>query len=146
MDDIEIEIDIKCDNCNRVFKGDDAFTICVDCLLNSINYPYYDIFLDDARETIAPYTITCRNYRTFCGLIETRGLPRFISFDFDLGMSDFNSIGEYKTGGDCARYLVEYCNGIDSVLPIYKEHTSNPVGATEIRAILHSYEKYRKLK
>lgn len=58
----------------------------------------YNIFLDDERfpsnSDLRDYKIV-RNYKDFCELISTLGLPDFVSFDHDLD--------EEKTGYDCAK-------------------------------------------
>lgn len=73
------------------------------------------------------------------------GLPKFISFDHDLGMEhyrdgdrgmyDYESYTE-KTGYDCAKWLVGYCMDHKLPLPEIAVHSMNNVGASNILAYL----------
>jgi hypothetical protein len=98
----------------------------------------YNIFLDDKRSPPNLNYLLVINYDDFVHCIKTNGLPKFISFDHDLG--DINSEQE-KTGYDCAVWLVNYCmdNGLE--LPNYYVHSQNPIGKEKINALFKNYIK-----
>ena len=99
--------------------------------------PSYNIFLDDERfpssKDEKDYTIV-RNYEDFVDLINTLGLPKYISFDHDLG--------ENETGYDCAKFLVEYCldNNKKPTFEFYV-HSQNPVGRENIKRLLNNFKR-----
>jgi hypothetical protein len=120
----------------------------------------YNLFLDDIR---VPTNVTwvdipkdqhyslVRNYQEFVDLITLRGLPKFVCYDHDLGLSHYghglngddipyDSYTE-KTGYDCAKWLVDYCmkNGVKH--PPYVVHSMNPVGKKNIISYVESYNK-----
>lgn len=92
-----------------------------------------------------------RNYDSFVEYIEVNGLPDVISFDHDLADEHY-APEEYwadivvnrkyqdeaykhykeKTGLDCAKWLIEYCNENKRALPEIYCHSMNPVGKTNI--------------
>lgn len=123
--------------------------------------PSRAIFLDDERHVWQVTWIpmpqdqswtTVRSYSAFVSEIETNGIPAFISFDHDLGAEAYiiASGGEsahrdyYRrpnremTGYDCAIWLVQYCNDRALPLPECQVHSMNPVGASNIRAVLEA--------
>lgn len=101
------------------------------------------IWLDDERE---PYQFLyedceykeeditiCKNYSQFVKTIEQEGLPELICFDHDLG-------GE-KTGYDCAKFVVDYCQKNKSKLPDWYIQSANIVGKMNIAGLLKCYKK-----
>lgn len=99
------------------------------------------------------------NYDQFVEWIKANGLPNIISFDHDLAdehytpekyWNDYDRSKEYqdsktyteKTGHECAKWLVNYCQSHGLDLPNYLVHSFNPVGADNIRGILESYKKF----
>lgn len=76
-----------------------------------------------------------RSYDQFVDWITKNGLPDVISFDHDLSDERFKE----KTGYDCAKWLVEYCNG--ELLPECYCHSMNPVGKQNIVNYLVNYQK-----
>jgi hypothetical protein len=71
-----------------------------------------------------------------------------ISFDHDLANISYNPITqqehfEYreKTGYDCAKWLVNFCEENNIPLPIYFIHSMNPIGAENIKGYLESYKR-----
>lgn len=119
--------------------------------------PYY-IFLDDERFPKhvkwtqipdLPWTII-RDYNNFKSLIELKGyLPEFITFDHDLALQHYanlcNSETDYskyteKTGYDCAKWLIEYCQINNFKIPDYTVHSLNPVGAKNIINLLENFK------
>jgi len=123
----------------------------------------YNLFLDDER---LPHNVTwanlpesqhytiVRNYNEFVDLIETRGIPRFVSYDHDLADSHYghglqgNQIPydsyKEKTGYDCAKWLIEYCLNSEQPLPKYTVHSLNPIGAENIKHLLNNFGKNTK--
>lgn len=74
------------------------------------------------------------NYGEFVKWITINGLPDAICFDHDLG--------EEKTGYDCAKWLVEYCQSIRSCTPLYNIQSANPVGKENIRTLLSNFNSF----
>lgn len=109
----------------------------------------YRLFLDDMRtpkgvpkywpnaDKIAPYSggvwAVARSFNAFCKVIKLNGLPEFISFDHDLGPEP------RKTGYDCAKWLLNYCQKQNKTLPLYAVHSMNSVGASNIFHLLSNY-------
>ena len=97
-----------------------------------------------------------RNYDEFVQYIEINGVPKFVSFDHDLGDTamdeyfrnvatkgtlDYDNI-KGKTGLDCAKFLVEYCADENQPLPEYLVHSANPVGKRNIEGFLENAKKH----
>ena len=64
------------------------------------------LWLDDFRNPKDYLTedydiVWVKSYEEFCSHLENNGLPDIVCFDHDLGTE--------KSGLDCARYLVNYC-------------------------------------
>jgi hypothetical protein len=90
-----------------------------------------------------------RSYSDFVEVVNKLGLPMFVSFDHDLGLSHYGhgSNGDdipydsytEKTGYDAAKWLVDYCmkNGVKH--PPYVVHSMNPVGKRNIESYIESY-------
>lgn len=121
------------------------------------------LYLDDVRtptETIPGYNPwnVVRNYTEFTDFILRNGIPDLISFDHDLAKEhiddyfrQFTMQGyqypEYdtykeKTGLDCARWLVDYCQEKNLHLKHCCVHSHNPVGASNIQSFLNGFKKY----
>ena len=49
-----------------------------------------------------------------------------------------------KTGLNCAKWLVNYCNEIGRKLPSFLCHSMNPVGKDKIISTLERYNEYWK--
>jgi hypothetical protein len=96
------------------------------------------------------------NYDDFVEYIELNGVPKFVSFDHDLGDTamdeyfknvatkgtlDYDNIKE-MTGLDCAKFLVEYCVDKNQPLPEYLVHSANPVGKKNIESFLENAKKH----
>ena len=124
----------------------------------------YSLFLDDQRTPDqvswiklpnTDWTIV-RNYDEFVNEILTNGLPEFISFDHDLSLSDAKvycknlrenkkiiNYSDYKekTGYDCAKWLVSYCQNNRLAVPLYAVHSMNPIGKENIEFYIENYTK-----
>lgn len=121
------------------------------------------LYLDDVRTPLADLPnhaswVVVRNYEEFTLYIMENGVPDFVSFDHDLApehMNDyFNQVAyhgyqhpkydEYqeKTGLDCARFLVDYCQNHQVELKRCAVHSHNPVGAANIQSFLNGFKKH----
>ena len=118
------------------------------------------LFLDDERKPgdvtwcelpSAKYAVV-RNYDEFVRHVITFGVPKFVAFDHDL--ADFHyrvmaaeaasftfddgdlkktfDYGPEKTGYDCAKWLVEFCEERGLKFPDYTIHSLNPIGKLRI--------------
>ena len=121
------------------------------------------LYLDDVRtptETIPgyhPWNVV-RNYNEFAEWITKNGIPDLISFDHDLAQEHIDdyfkqlleegfqhpNYGQYKekTGLDCARFAVDYCQQNNISLKTCSVHSHNPVGATNIQSFINGFKKY----
>lgn len=75
-----------------------------------------------------------KNYKEFCLYINENGLPDIVCFDHDLG--------EEKSGYDCAKFLVDYCQKHNIDIPEYVIQSSNSVGKDNIRDLLESWHRF----
>lgn len=121
------------------------------------------LYLDDVRTPLAdlpnhaPWVVV-RNYNEFTEYVILHGVPDFVSFDHDLApehMNDyFNQVAqqgyqhpkydeyEEKTGLDCAKFLVDYCQNNKVELKRCAVHSHNPVGAANIQSFLNGFKKH----
>lgn len=79
------------------------------------------------------------SYEGFVHWINNYGMPDAICFDHDLGGIDDK---DEKTGLDCAKYLVSYCMDKNIDVCPFNVHSSNPVGAKNIRSYLNNYHHF----
>ncbi len=116
------------------------------------------LFLDDVRSVeevvwvklpVLEWIIV-RNYNQFVNEVQTHGIPCFIAFDHDLGISDYidpqeiedDMIFMERNGYDCAKWLVNYCLEHKRKLPPYIVHSCNPVGKTNIISYIENAKKH----
>jgi hypothetical protein len=91
----------------------------------------YNLFLDDKRTPKecryypgdgSPYDteewLEVSNYNDFCTTLQTKGMPKLISFDYDLGYG--------PDGIECAILLKHYCKTINEPIPKYMVHSQWP--------------------
>ena len=114
----------------------------------------YNLFLDDFRTPMMAYAHTkeqmflnykweiVKNYEEFCDYINKNGVPKFVSFDHDLADEHYvqnmtNQEYSEKTGYDCAKFLINYCEKHNIDFPNYYVHSANPIGAKRIYNIIH---------
>lgn len=126
----------------------------------------YFLFLDDIRN---PKEVTweripfgvqwdiVRNYDKFVKTVEEKGLPVFVTFDHDLADEHYPKSSEdylkgvdsskfrEKTGFDCAKWMVEYCEENALPFPEFRCHSMNPVGKKNIVSYIASYKKSKDL-
>ena len=104
----------------------------------------YNLFIDDLRDAEKYYPgegfIVVRTCEEAISYVQQHGLPRFVSFDHDLG--DTESEVE-KTGYTFAKYLIEYMfdNNIKEPFQYYV-HSANPVGLKNIESYLENGFKH----
>lgn len=121
------------------------------------------LYLDDVRtptETLpnyAPWDVV-RNYNEFTEYITKNGIPDLISFDHDLADEHSNdyynqvalqgyqhpNYDDYKekTGVDCAKFVIEYCQANKVKLNRCVVHSHNPVGARNIQEGINGFKKH----
>lgn len=89
----------------------------------------YNLFLDDMRDPKdcryypgdeSEYDIgqwvTVRSFDDFKNALETKGIPKLISFDYDLKSN--------KDGLDCATFLYDFCKEHNAEVPQYLVHSA----------------------
>jgi hypothetical protein len=110
----------------------------------------YSLFLDDFRYVewvswiaypAGPSWYMSRHYYDFVETIEEKGLPDLVSFDYDLDLNDIFIKGEkpYKTGLDCAKWLIEYCEKNKLPFPRAAVHSTNIEGSKAIYETVKAY-------
>lgn len=106
------------------------------------------LFLDDIRTIGMVYDISAihdfdivRSYDDFVAYILKNGLPKFISFDNDLGLNDQ---GEVALDGLAAAKWLVYKSGLDLTNLEFKVHSANPVAAEQIKGLLNNYINHLK--
>ena len=105
----------------------------------------YNLFLDDIRNpsdaaTYLPHLMTLyennewvivKSYKKFVNCIKTKGVPRVVSVDHDLG--DANA----KSGYDAVKWLFEYIRTNEiKEKPKVVCHSMNPVGRQNIENLV----------
>jgi len=129
----------------------------------------YNIFLDDCRKPIdvtwielplVEWTVI-RNYEQFTRHISAFGVPKRVTFDHDLADEHYPFTAENqeayknskdpliipykkykeKTGYECAKWLIAYCQDRGVAFPEYYVHTMNPIGKQNIVSLIESYKK-----
>lgn len=106
----------------------------------------YVLFLDDERKPefvpalskMGKPILVATTYAGAIQIIESHGMPAYISFDHDLGLDEN---GVEKNGYDFAKWLCEQAlDGRFSLKNLdYGVHSMNPVGARNIRCYLDSF-------
>lgn len=110
----------------------------------------YYLFLDDDREpaiaanSVYPVElrflyrleewVIVRCYGEFSIYITQHGLPKCISFDYDLAKGERN-------GYDCAIWLIDFCNKHSLELPQILIHSWNPDGRQMLKVLFGLYQK-----
>lgn len=74
------------------------------------------------------------SYDDFVKYISNNGLPDAIGFDHDLGYG--------KSGYDCAKWLVDYCQDKNIDIPLFVSQSSNPSGRRDIMQLLTNYHNF----
>jgi hypothetical protein len=107
----------------------------------------WKLYLDDLRTPPDESFIVARTMEEAQKLIETSGMPIFISFDHDLGTDDQGNL--LPTGYDFVKWLVEM--DMDEIIMIpagftFDVHSQNPVGARNIQSYLSAYMAQKRGK
>lgn len=110
----------------------------------------YSLFLDDYRfpnwvnwvQFPPSHWIIARHYYDFVEIINKHGLPKFVTFDHDLDLHGLN-MGElpYKTGVDCAQWLIDYCEANSLLFPNCAIHSTNQICGPRIYNLILKYLK-----
>jgi len=85
--------------------------------------------------------VIVRTYQAFVDHIQDNGLPKFISFDNDLGEDEQGNLLE--DGYAAAKWLV-YESGLDLRQIQFKVHSANPVARVQIESLLNNYIAFLK--
>lgn len=96
------------------------------------------LWLDDFRNpsdyVVGDYDISLvKSYAEFCKFITDNGLPDIVCFDHDLG--------EEKSGYDCAKFLVNYCQEHNLDIPEFDIQSTNSVGKENIRSLMNNWHR-----
>jgi hypothetical protein len=111
--------------------------------------------------------VVVRNFDEFVRHVLTFGIPKFVAFDHDL--ADFHykaalhdaqqnskmkllfevadeivdiDYGPEKTGYDCAKWLVDFCEDRGLKFPDYTIHSLNPIGKLRISNYIDNAKKH----
>lgn len=95
----------------------------------------YKLFLDDERDPPGDNSnwLIARSSQEAISIVESKGIPSFISFDHDLGGDD--------TAMKFIWFLIEsHIEGsLDSFPTDYYVHSQNPVGVQNIKSLMSNY-------
>lgn len=97
----------------------------------------YKIFLDDERDCPEGYEL-CRDIRQFMIMIDDKGIPNHISFDYYLNKSGWPDM----TGLHVLQDFLFFIGYDDQKLPddfSYEVHSSSEEGGNSIRKMLDHY-------
>lgn len=97
----------------------------------------YPLYLDDERDPKTPRVwVVVRSYDEFVLVVESRGIPNYVSLDHDLGEG-------VKTGYDCVKWFVDHCieKGVVPEAVEVHAHTANPVGRDNMLGYLASWKR-----
>ena len=100
----------------------------------------YKLFIDDEREPIGGDWVIARSHWEAIEIIIRRGMPKFISFDHDLG--------DGPTGYDFAKWLIE--TDLDQKGKListdfeFYVHSQNPIGKKNIENLFNNYLRHKK--
>ena len=88
-----------------------------------------------------------KNYTEFSVYLVTDGAPDAISFDHDLALEHYDEDikpEDYveRTGMDCVKFLVTYCETYEEKLPICIYHTANPAGKINMETYINNAKKH----
>lgn len=92
----------------------------------------YALYLDDIRQPPSSEDdwVLCRTVADMRDLIESRGLPRLISFDYELGRTDPG-----RCGADAVQCLINWIMAMET-------GAETPVEARKIEVRLHTSSSY----
>jgi hypothetical protein len=87
------------------------------------------IYVDDKRTPVDNNWTIVRSYHDFLFIIN-QSFDKINLISFDYLLNDSNA--PEKTGLDCAKYLIDYCNMNHKLLPTILAHDDFIIGAQEI--------------
>lgn len=99
----------------------------------------YNMFIDDERMPVNPTDIICRTMEDVIYVVTTYGMPKYISFDHDLGE-------DKPTGYDIAKWLVECDMDEEYKFPDdfdFGVHSQNPIGKKNIEQYMNNYLNFK---
>ena len=100
----------------------------------------YNLYLDDERfpKDDSREWVIVRSFSEAVSYVENHGMPRYISFDHDLGLAE--------SGYDFAKWVVDMDMSDMIQLPVdfdYNVHSANPVGSRNITGYLNNYLEFK---
>lgn len=101
----------------------------------------WKLFLDDERypgdvyDNVHGWTIA-RNYHDAVWYVKTYGLPRYISFDHDLGSHTWSGMDFTKW---FCNHVMDNKLSLDKIGFSFYVHSQNPVGAENIRSYMNQF-------
>lgn len=104
----------------------------------------YKMYLDDIRTPITNYDVIVRSFDKAVEYVKQNGIPKFISFDHDLGCDENGNV--LKNGHDFAKWLVKMDLEDKYKFPedfSFNVHSANPIGRNNIEAILNNYLQFK---
>ena len=104
----------------------------------------YSLYLDDIRTPETTFDRIVRSYEEAISCIKEYGMPKYISFDHDLGSDETSN--ELKNGYDFTKWLVE--SSLDGILEFpldfeFNVHSANPIGRNNIQSLLNNYLHFK---
>ena len=128
----------------------------LDDIRDPLTSPWIRLIFQAAPEVSLSDICWVKSFDHFVHNISTLGLPEIIFFDHDLGekamnhaieqdFKDFDySKVEEKTGYDCVKWLINYCEENNLSIPVYYFQTANPVGKENMQKLLQNYDNYKR--
>lgn len=98
------------------------------------------LYLDDIRIPDNNDFTIVRSYEEAISFVKEFGIPKFISFNHDLGCKENGEI--LPSGHDFAKWLVDMDIQKEYFIPkdfSYQVHSANPIGRNNIQSLLNNY-------
>lgn len=102
------------------------------------------LYLDDIRNPKSSEFKIVRSYEEAIDYVKAHGIPKYISFDHDLGCTESGKL--LPSGHDFAKWLVEMDIEKLHTFPSdfkFNVHSANPIGRNNIQALLNNYLLFR---
>lgn len=107
----------------------------------------YSLYLDDIRD-IPPGCVGARNIEGFRAVLEERGCPSSVSFDYDLYLGSRDQLHALNptNGNDCLNLFIEMAQvrGWDLSKVIVSFHTINDRGREEMLSTLRAHAMHKR--
>ncbi len=104
------------------------------------------MYLDDLRTPIEDFDCVVRSFEEAVAIFKKYGIPRYISFDHDLGIYNGKIA---KSGFDVAKWIVQHDINEEYKIPsdfTFKVHSQNPIGKKNIESLLTRYLNHKTIK